>query len=151
MIRDAVPALRVSASARVLSGCNNYALVGDGTNTYINRPTGGSIFFREHNGSEMTIAPGGAVAITESLSGVFAPALNATSKSEGSFGMWAFGGGGSSESGTGGGGLLAEGGTETNTDSMFGGDGVDTSRRRRVSRGYRRVCPGRHQHTGRWW
>ena len=24
-----------------LSGCNNYALVGDGTNTYINRPTGG--------------------------------------------------------------------------------------------------------------
>ena len=109
-----------------LSGCNNYALVGDGTNTYINRPTGGSIFFRENNGSEMTIAPGGAVAITESLSGVFAPALNATSKFEGSFGVWAFGGGGSSESGTGGGGLLAEGGTETNTDSMFGGDGVDT-------------------------
>jgi hypothetical protein len=36
-------------------------MTGDGTNTYINRPTGGTLYFREGNGNEMTLSPGGAV------------------------------------------------------------------------------------------
>jgi hypothetical protein len=46
-----------------LSGCNNYSMIGDGANTYINRPTGGTLFFREGNGNEMTIAAGGQVGV----------------------------------------------------------------------------------------
>jgi len=50
--------------------CAHYALLGDGTNTIINRPSGGAIYFREGNGyapSEMTIASGGAVTIAGNL------------------------------------------------------------------------------------
>ena len=47
-----------------LSGCTNYSLLGDGTNTYLNRPTGGSIQFRENNATQMSIASGGLVSIT---------------------------------------------------------------------------------------
>lgn len=41
-----------------LSGCTNYSLIGDGINTYINAPTGGSIFFREGNLPMMNIIAG---------------------------------------------------------------------------------------------
>ncbi len=47
-----------------LAGCANYSLIGDGTDTIINRPTGGVISFRENNTTQLQIAPGGAVAIT---------------------------------------------------------------------------------------
>ncbi len=46
-----------------LSGCANYSMRGDGTNTLLNRPTGGAIFFRENNASQMTIATGGNVGV----------------------------------------------------------------------------------------
>jgi hypothetical protein len=107
-----------------LSGCTNYSLIGDGKNTFINRPTGGSIIFRENNGGQMAIAPGGAVTITETAGGC-CPAALTTTPSEGNDGVNAFGGGGPSEFGIGGSGLLAKGGSETNTNSQFGGDGVD--------------------------
>jgi len=103
-----------------LSGCHNYSLAGDGANTYINRPAGGSIFFSENGSPEVTIAPGGGVSITGLGS---APALTATSASEYTDGMRSFGGGGGTANGVGGRGLLAEGGTETNTGS-YGGDAV---------------------------
>ena len=44
-----------------LSGCTNYSLLGNGTDTIINRPTGGTIFFREANVTQMSIDPGGGV------------------------------------------------------------------------------------------
>ena len=47
-----------------LSGCTNYSLLGNGTDTFINRPSGGAILFRENNGTQMTIAAGGVVSIT---------------------------------------------------------------------------------------
>lgn len=46
-----------------LSGCANYSLLGNGTDTIINRPTGGIISFRENNSTQMSIASGGAVSI----------------------------------------------------------------------------------------
>ena len=46
-----------------MSGCANYSLLGEGSHTYLNRPTGGSILFREGNLTQMTITPGGNVGI----------------------------------------------------------------------------------------
>jgi hypothetical protein len=46
-----------------LSNCGNYSLLGNGTDTIINRPTGGAIAFRENNVTQVSIAAGGAVAI----------------------------------------------------------------------------------------
>jgi Chaperone of endosialidase len=46
-----------------LSGCTNYSLLGDGANTFLNRPTGGVIQFRENNAPQITIASGGVVSI----------------------------------------------------------------------------------------
>jgi hypothetical protein len=46
-----------------LSGCTNYSLLGDGADTMINRPSGGSIFFRAGNSNQVTINPNGAVTI----------------------------------------------------------------------------------------
>ena len=43
--------------------CTNYSLLGNGTDTIINRPTGGAISFRENNTAQMTILPGGAISI----------------------------------------------------------------------------------------
>jgi hypothetical protein len=44
--------------------CQNYSVLGDGTNTIINRPTGGAIAFRENNLDQMLILSGGVVSIT---------------------------------------------------------------------------------------
>jgi hypothetical protein len=55
------------------SGCTNYALLGFGSDTDINRPSGGYIRFRENNGAstgfsdQLTIAPGGDVIIGTGL------------------------------------------------------------------------------------
>jgi hypothetical protein len=42
---------------------SNYSLVGDGFNTFINRPTGGYIAFRENNNNQVRFASGGNVGI----------------------------------------------------------------------------------------
>lgn len=47
-----------------LTGCTNFSLLGNGTETVINRPTGGQIAFRENNTTQMSIAAGGVVGIT---------------------------------------------------------------------------------------
>jgi hypothetical protein len=52
-----------------LSGCTNFSLLGNGTDTIINRPTGGSIAFRENNATQMSIASGGIVSLTSLGSG----------------------------------------------------------------------------------
>jgi len=49
--------------------CTNYSLLGNGVDTIINRPSGGSIQFRENSTIQMSIAPGGVVTI-----GTLAPA-----------------------------------------------------------------------------
>jgi hypothetical protein len=46
-----------------LTSCTNYSLVGDGTDTVINRASGGTLYFREANTTQMTIGPGGFVTI----------------------------------------------------------------------------------------
>ena len=46
-----------------LSGCPNFSLVGNGTDTIINRPVGGVIHFREGNSTQLAIASGGFVGI----------------------------------------------------------------------------------------
>jgi len=43
--------------------CTHYALLGSSTDTYVNRPTGGKLYFREGNATQMTIFPGGNVGI----------------------------------------------------------------------------------------
>jgi hypothetical protein len=45
------------------TGCLNYSMLGDGSNTYLNRAAGGSILFREGNATEMTLASGGFLGI----------------------------------------------------------------------------------------
>ena len=44
---------------------SNYSMLGDGTNLYINRPTGGTMYFRENNSGteQMVIRPNGKVRI----------------------------------------------------------------------------------------
>lgn len=44
--------------------CSNYSLLGNGTDTIINRPAGGAIAFRENNQDQMLIAAGGVVSLT---------------------------------------------------------------------------------------
>jgi hypothetical protein len=46
-----------------LSNCTNYSLLGDTVNTYLNRPAGGQLLFRENNATEMVLAAGGSVGI----------------------------------------------------------------------------------------
>ncbi len=44
-----------------MDGCSTYSLLGNGVNTYLNRPTGGYLYFRENNGDQVLIEPGGFV------------------------------------------------------------------------------------------
>jgi hypothetical protein len=53
----------IGFGADSLSGCTNYSLLGDAINTYLNRPNGGQIVFRENNATEMVLASGGNVGI----------------------------------------------------------------------------------------
>jgi hypothetical protein len=52
-----------------LSGCTNYSMIGNGQDTFVNRPAGGAVHFRENNGGsngagdQMVITTGGAVGI----------------------------------------------------------------------------------------
>lgn len=47
----------------VALGCSNYSLLGEGINTFINRPAGGALLFRENNNDQMVIQAGGNVVI----------------------------------------------------------------------------------------
>jgi len=53
--------------AQTFSGCGNYSLLGNGVDTILNRPTGGSIQFRENNVTQMTIAAGGLTTVKGAL------------------------------------------------------------------------------------
>jgi hypothetical protein len=53
----------IGFGANSLSGCANYSLLGDAINTYLNRPKGGQVVFRENNATEMVLASGGNVGI----------------------------------------------------------------------------------------
>ena len=46
-----------------LSGCSNYSMLGNGADTILNRPSSGSIFFRESNVDQMAIISSGKVGI----------------------------------------------------------------------------------------
>ena len=46
-----------------LSDCAHYSLVGDGFNTFLNRPSGGTMHMREGNVDQVVIVPGGNVGI----------------------------------------------------------------------------------------
>jgi hypothetical protein len=50
-----------------LGGCTNFSMVGNGTDTIINRPSGGIIALREANVTQLRIAAGGAVTVTNTL------------------------------------------------------------------------------------
>lgn len=43
--------------------CSNYSILGNGTDTFINRPAGGAILFRENNGTQVVINSGGTVSL----------------------------------------------------------------------------------------
>jgi hypothetical protein len=49
--------------APTLAGCANYALLGNATNTFVSRPAGGGLYFREANSDQLTITTGGSVGI----------------------------------------------------------------------------------------
>jgi len=51
-----------------LSGCNNYSMIGNGQDTFINRPAGGTLHFRENNNDQITVVPGGNVGIARTIS-----------------------------------------------------------------------------------
>jgi hypothetical protein len=115
-----------------LSGCSNYSLIGDSHSTYLNRPLGGSLFFRENNGTEMVIGSGGQVGIgttgplngqldVVAANGFYAGSFDGTGP--GAAGIIANGGnGGSSDGGAGG---LFVGGS-TSTSNAFPGDAIDS-------------------------
>ena len=44
-------------------GCNTYSIIGNGTDTLLNRPLGGAMRFRENNADEIIIVAGGQVGI----------------------------------------------------------------------------------------
>ncbi len=53
----------IGFGAKGSTGCANYSLLGEGVHTYLNRPTGGQILFRENNATEMVLASGGNLGI----------------------------------------------------------------------------------------
>ncbi|MGO9268892.1 MAG: hypothetical protein ACLQOO_01290 [Terriglobia bacterium] len=62
--------------------CTNYAMMGDlAGNLYVNRPLGGSLYFREGNGTELTIQSGGNVSTTANLftNNIFAGSVTGSS------------------------------------------------------------------------
>ena len=48
----------IGFGANGATGCANYSLLGEGINTYLNRPAGGQLLFRENNATEMVLASG---------------------------------------------------------------------------------------------
>ena len=50
-----------------MEGCTNFSMVGNGIDTIINRPSGGIIALREANVTQLRIAAGGAVTVSNTL------------------------------------------------------------------------------------
>ncbi|MGA8150996.1 MAG: hypothetical protein WB952_08610 [Terriglobales bacterium] len=121
------------------SSCSNYSLLGEGTNTFINRRTGGTIFFRENNANQMTIASQGVVAMTSTLDKGTGLTLSSSqgdgakitagtdSTKTGRVGLTVNGGTDTrtTSSSTGGTAVVATGGISTFGSSPFGGTGGD--------------------------
>jgi hypothetical protein len=63
-----------------LSGCANYSLLGNGTDTIINRPTGGIIDFREGNITQVAINADGLLSINNLGTGSTAVCRNASNQ-----------------------------------------------------------------------
>jgi hypothetical protein len=102
-----------------LTGCNNYSMIGNGVDTYLNRPSGGTMHFRENNGEQVTIASGGQVGIgTENPGGM----LEADAPLEVGLAAGFFVGSSSNGGALGGRGVTAIGGDSV---SNSGGDGID--------------------------
>lgn len=53
----------IGFGASGLADCTHYSLLGEGVHTYLNRPAGGQMLFREGNTTEMVLAPGGSLGI----------------------------------------------------------------------------------------
>jgi hypothetical protein len=53
----------IGFGANSLADCTHYSLLGEGVHTYLNRPLGGQILFREGNSTEMVLAAGGSLGI----------------------------------------------------------------------------------------
>jgi hypothetical protein len=53
----------IGFGATSLSDCTHYSLLGEGVHTYLNRPAGGQILFREGNATEMVLTSGGSLGI----------------------------------------------------------------------------------------
>lgn len=115
-----------------LSGCSNYSLIGDSKSTYLNRPLGGTLFFRENNGTEMVIAPGGQIGIGTTgplngqlnvvgANGFYGGSFDGTGA--GAAGVIANGGNGGSSDG--GAGALFVGGSTSNSNAIPG-DAIDS-------------------------
>ncbi|MCL5012016.1 MAG: hypothetical protein M1320_01175, partial [Patescibacteria group bacterium] len=75
------------------SNCSNYSMLGGDGNLYINRPTGGLIYFRENNATQLTIASGsgnatftGSVTASAFSGGSYAGTISSANVSSGAFG-----------------------------------------------------------------
>jgi hypothetical protein len=66
--------------ATTFSGCTNYSILGNGTDTILNRPAGGSLFLREANSTQFVVVPGGAIGI-----GTASPSAKLTVSGPGGF------------------------------------------------------------------
>jgi hypothetical protein len=116
------------------NACTNYALVGGTTDTYLNRPKGGTMHFGEGGSAsdEMTLATGGGLTILAPATGSAVTGLtvtgSATSGEENTGdGIHAYGGDASASSDVtinGGNGIVATGGSTNDEDEAnYAGDG----------------------------
>ena len=115
-----------------LSGCNNYAMIGNATDTFLNRPSGGTMHFREGNGEQVTIVSGGKVGIgtqspsarleVDAYAGVYAGSFVGPTCGSGCDALEAIGG--NSTGGTGGDAIdaFAGSGSPNGWAGYFGGD-----------------------------
>ena len=71
----------IAFGASSATGCLNYSMLGDGSNTYLNRAAGGSIVFREGNSNEMVLGPGGNLGIG-TITPQYSLHVNGTMRSE---------------------------------------------------------------------
>ena len=107
--------------------CTNYSLLGDGKNTFINRPTGGTIFFRENNANQMTIGSLGLITVSSTVNKIASFQVTSSKGAGGQYtggtdatnigqpGLTATGGTDAGGTDTGGSGMVTTGGAETNT------------------------------------
>lgn len=99
-----------------LSACNNYSITGDGTHTFLNRPSGGEMLFREGNNDQMIIASGGVITTNTTTDSGTGLTVTSSAGQAGQFN------GGTDSFGFGHGGLEADGGNDTG--ASVAGDGV---------------------------